>query len=351
MVTLDDVAELAGVSRMTVSNALRGKAVVRPETAARVRRAAAKLGYRPNVAAQQLSSGRTHVISVSVSDFDLTLPAKLMAELSDRAKTHGYQVVVQQTRFSADYEMAMLSSASMQICDGAIVCWPKSADARFEEFAERCPLVMLDAFGMEGRVDCVTTPCHDGAAQAVHHLMGHGARRIAVLGADRAQMGGEPGSAGLRLRGVLDALAGYGVHEDEVTTVGSGWNQECGYAAMRALFDERGWRPGMDALATLGFDALFCACDPVAVGALKALTDAGVRVPADVMVVGFDGVESGALTTPGLTSVETPAADMAVSCLDLLLERIAAGATGTTPIAPRSVTVAHRMLERGSAER
>ena len=378
MVTLDDVAALAGVSRMTASNALRGKTVVRPQTAARVRRAAAKLGYRPNVAAQQLSSGRTHVISVSVSDFDLTLPAKLVAELSDRAQRLGYQVVVQQTRFCADYEMAMLSSASMQICDGAIICWPRRADARFEEFAARCPLVMLDAFGMEGRVDCVYTPCGEGAAQAVRHLMDHGARRIAVLGADRAQMGDEPGSAGLRLRGALDALAAYGVREDEVMAVGAGWNQEGGYAAMHALLDERGWRPGCDALMTLGFDALFCTCDPVAVGALKALTDAGVRVPADVMVIGFDGVESGVLTTPGLTSVETSAADMAAACLDLLMGRIDAGKAGgaggagvvdgtddagradgagradpsaVSAPAPRTVTVAHRVLERGSAER
>ena len=129
MVTLDDVAARAGVSRMTASNALRGKTVVRPETARKVIAAAEELGYHPNLAARQLSSGRTHVIGLTVADFDLIFPAALAAAISDRAQTLGYQVIVQQTRFSHDFERRMLSSATSQICDGTIICWPSSASA------------------------------------------------------------------------------------------------------------------------------------------------------------------------------------------------------------------------------
>ena len=162
MVTLDDVAARAGVSRMTASNALRGKTVVRPETARKVIAAAEELGYHPNLAARQLSSGRTHVIGLTVADFDLIFPAALAAAISDRAQTLGYQVIVQQTRFSHDFERRMLSSATSQICDGTIICWPSSASAEMETLAGAHPLVLLDGFGLEGRCDCVFTPCAEG---------------------------------------------------------------------------------------------------------------------------------------------------------------------------------------------
>ena len=106
----------------------------------------------------QLSSGRTHVIGLTVADFDLIFPAALAAAISDRAQTLGYQVIVQQTRFSHDFERRMLSSATSQICDGTIICWPSSASAEMETFARAHPLVLLDGFGLEGRCDCVFTP-------------------------------------------------------------------------------------------------------------------------------------------------------------------------------------------------
>ena len=182
MVTLDDVAARAGVSRMTASNALRGKTVVRPETARKVIAAAEELGYHPNLAARQLSSGRTHVIGLTVADFDLIFPAALAAAISDRAQTLGYQVIVQQTRFSHDFERRMLSSATSQICDGTIICWPSSASAEMETFARAHPLVLLDGFGLEGRCDCVFTPCAEGMAAAMRHLIEHGCRRVLMLG-------------------------------------------------------------------------------------------------------------------------------------------------------------------------
>ncbi|MBW3092722.1 LacI family DNA-binding transcriptional regulator [Bifidobacterium sp. 82T10] len=351
MVTLDDVAALAGVSRMTASNALRRKAIVRPETARRVLDAAERLGYRPNVAAQQLSSGRTHVISVSLSDFDLIFPAKFAAELSDQAGRRGYQIVAQQTRFSSDYEQAMLSSASMQICDGAIVCWPRNAAADFVGFSRRHPLVMLDAFELEGRIDGVFTPCIDGAAEGVRHLAGHGARRIAVIGSSADLLADDvpPNSSKLRLLGAARALRELGMADDDLHDVvlPCNWNREAGYAAMCGLLAERGWQDGCDALATLGFDAVCCVCDPIAIGVLKALTDAGVRVPQDVMVMGFDAVADGRFMTPGLSSVRIDPAEMARDCLGLLLERV----DGTAPDEPRTVTVSHAVVARGSGER
>ena len=231
MVTLDDVAARAGVSRMTASNALRGKTVVRPETARKVIAAAEELGYHPNLAARQLSSGRTHVIGLTVADFDLIFPAALAAAISDRAQTLGYQVIVQQTRFSHDFERRMLSSATSQICDGTIICWPSSASAEMETFARAHPLVLLDGFGLEGRCDCVFTPCAEGMAAAMRHLIEHGCRRVLMLGGSYLppeRFAEADTSERRRIRGAAEGLLSNGLPYRADDVYPCGWTRGAG---------------------------------------------------------------------------------------------------------------------------
>ncbi|HJE21623.1 MAG TPA: LacI family transcriptional regulator, partial [Bifidobacterium pullorum] len=242
MVTLDDVAARAGVSRMTASNALRGKTVVRPETARKVIAAAEELGYHPNLAARQLSSGRTHVIGLTVADFDLIFPAALAAAISDRAQTLGYQVIVQQTRFSHDFERRMLSSATSQICDGTIICWPSSASAEMETFARTHPLVLLDGFGLERRCDCVFTPCAEGMAAAMRHLIEHGCRRVLTLGGSYLppeRFAEADTSERRRIRGTAEGLLSNGLPYRADDVYPCGWTREAGYRRMRAILEER----------------------------------------------------------------------------------------------------------------
>lgn len=341
MVTLDDVAARAGVSRMTVSNALRGKAVVRPETARKVIAAAEELGYHPNLAARQLSSGRTHVIGLTVADFDLIFPAALAAAISDQAQTLGYQVIVQQTRFSHDFEQHILSSATSQICDGTIVCWPSSASAEMETFARAHPLVLLDGFGLEGRCDCVFTPCTDGMAAATRHLVDHGCRRVLMLGGSYLppeQFANADTSERCRIRGAAEGLLSSGLPYRADDVYPCGWTREAGYRRMRAILDER-----------RDFDGVCCLNDPIAIGAHKALTEAGVRVPQDVAVTGFDGVEDGRYLAPGLTSVTIDVHEAADTCLKLLIDRIERGTEH--PPAPRTIDLGYRVEARGSGER
>lgn len=346
MVTLDDVAARAGVSRMTASNALRGKTVVRPETARKVIAAAEELGYHPNLAARQLSSGRTHVIGLTVADFDLIFPAALAAAISDRAQTLGYQVIVQQTRFLHDFERRMLSSATSQICDGTIICWPSSASAEMETFARAHPLVLLDGFGLEGRCDCVFTPCAEGMAAAMRHLIEHGCRRVLTLGGSYLppeRFAEADTSERCRIRGAAEGLLSNGLPYRADDVYPCGWTREAGYRRMRAILEER-----------RDFDGVCCLNDPIAIGALTALTDAGIRVPQDVAVIGFDGVEDGRYLSPGLTSVAIDPRQAAEVCLDLLIERIGQRPDvptddGTAP--PRTITLGYRLESRGSGER
>lgn len=342
---------------MTASNALRGKSVVKASTAQRVLAAAAELGYRPNLAARQLSSGRTHIIGLSVADLDFIFPAALAADLSDEAARRGYQLITQQTRMSSDYERAMMNSASAQICDGTIVCWPSSDLDAMADFAATHPLVVLDGHGLEGRVDTVFTPNRDGARSAVTHLIEQGARRILILGTryfppeELARMrdcdGTQVGNASLRLCGAWEAMDGHDVPYEPEDVCPCGWGRGSGYETMRRILSERSPRD---------FDAVFALTDSIAIGALKALIEAGVRVPEDVMVVGFDGVTDGAYTNPGLTSVAIDTKEIATVCLDLLIDRIEAvhggsGVSARVVPAPRTRVLSYRLTARGSAER
>lgn len=329
---------------MTASNAMNGKPLVKAETARRVLQAAAELGYRPNLAARQLSSGRTHVIGITISDFDLTFPADVAARLSDLAQSRGYQTVLQQTRYSTDFEQQVLSSAAMQMCDGIIVCWPSGTAAPIVEFSHAHPIVALDGFTLAGHVDCVFSPSLEGSAAAIRRFADCGRTRIAILGVAPSDAGtstDRPNSAALRLDGALAAVHDCGlppVADDGIAPCA--WNRQGGYEAMSRLIRER--RKGG---AELDFDAVFCLTDPIAVGAMRALADAGIHVPEDVAVIGFDGLDEGAYCSPRLISVGVDAGEAARACLDMLIERIENIASEQ----PRSVTLDYHMLERASA--
>lgn len=339
MVTLDDVAARAGVSRMTVSNALRGKAIVRPETARRVREAAEALGYRPNIAARQLSSGRTHIIGLAMADLDYIFPADLAACVSDQATKRGYQVIIQQTRLSHDYERQMLASPAVQICDGTILCWTSSNPSEMEDFGKSHPLVLFDGFEAEGRCDCVFTPAITGMAAAVRHLIEQGCRRILILGDSYLppeEFAAITSPGGRRIRGAAEALLDAGLPYSHETVIPCPWTRPGGYQTVRRLIEQQ-----------YEFDGLCCITDPIAIGALKALLDAGLRIPQDVAITGFDGVADGQYLTPGLTTIAVDPNEVAKLCLDLLIERIEAA----TPPTPRTIIARHTLKQRGSAER
>ena len=143
---------------MTASNALRGKTIVRPETSpARSSRRPMSSVTTPTLRRRQLSSGRTHVIGLTVADFDLIFPAALAAAISDRPRTLGYQVIVQQTRFSHDFERRMLSAPPARSATA------RSSAGQFRlrrdgDLRPRPPAGAAGRFGLEGRCDCVFTP-------------------------------------------------------------------------------------------------------------------------------------------------------------------------------------------------
>lgn len=354
MSTMQDVARLAGVSVMTVSNVLHRKPSVREETARKVLDAARQLNYRPNVAARQLRRSATHVIGLTIVDFDLMFPTDVAACISDQAYRQGYQTIVQQTRYDLEYERRALDNATAQICDGLILCWPHLDVSDLNDASRRMPIVAFDGFKLDGHVDCVLTPSEEGSRDAVAHMIRHGCRKILLLGCGWLMERPPVNSRVRRFNGAVRALQDAGLPCEPDMACECEWTRRAGYETVSRLikespipFEQR-------------FDGIFCLCDPIAIGSMKALTDHGLRIPEDVAVMGFDATEDGDYLTPRLSSVTVESRQAASMLLTLLLERVVNRAPstrgqqsgGSHPVLePRTRILDYRIMAKGSGER
>lgn len=306
--TLHDVAKLAGVSIKTVSNVVNDYEHVRPETRARVQKAIDELDYKPNLSARSLRSGRSGVISLVVPELGLSYFAQLAEAVIERAESHGLTVQVEQTGGDRDRELAMLSSARRQLADGLIFSPLGMGQEDAELLRVGYPMVILGERIFGGPVDHITMKNTEAAAAATRFLLECGRRRIAVIGAHEGEV---IGSAGLRLQGYRDALAEAGVAYDPAlvshTTL---WHRANGADSMERLL-----RDGVD------FDAVFAFNDALALGAMRALQHAGLRIPDDVSLMGFDDIEEARFSVPGLTTIDPGRVQIAERAVDLLVAR------------------------------
>ncbi|MFE7870054.1 LacI family DNA-binding transcriptional regulator [Micromonospora humida] len=326
---LKDVAERAGVSVKTVSNVVNGYQHVRPETRARVEAAIAELRYRPNLSARNLRKGRTGVIALAVPELDVPYFAELARHVVAAAADHGWTVLIDQTGGGREREKVAAAGVGDHMIDGLIFS-PLSLSAD-DLVGLELPMVLLGERTDHGRADHVMIDNVAAAREMTAHLIGLGRRRVAAVGAQHTPEGA---GARLRLAGYTAALADAGIGYDERLVADTpAWHRADGAAAMRHLLAS-GVRP----------DAVFCFSDTLALGALRALHEAGLRVPADVAVAGFDDIEDGRFSVPTLTTVSPDKERIARLAVDLLAGRLA----GERDAPAREVTAPHRLAFRES---
>ncbi|MBN9155681.1 MAG: LacI family DNA-binding transcriptional regulator [Microbacterium sp.] len=333
--TMHDVARIAGVSIKTVSNVINDHPHVRPATRDRVLEAIEQLGYRPNLSARGLRSGKTGIIGLAVPE----LRENYFAELADAvirvAETRGLGVVVEQTRGDRDTEIQTISGARLRFTDGILFSPVGLAHRDAALLDVPFPLVLLGERIFDGPTDHITMPNIESAAAAVEHLISTGRRRIAVVGAEDGDDEGEASSAILRLRGYRRALEDAGIPFDPaLVRRTSHWTRRGGMDAMRELIAE-----GHD------FDGVFALNDALGLGVLRALQDAGRRVPEDVAVIGFDNIDEGQYAVPSLSTVDPGRDEIAARAVDLLVERIDEKGPRRPP---RTITSGFRIIVRES---
>lgn len=329
---LKDVAERAGVSVKTVSNVVNGYIHVRPDTRARVLEAISELDYRPNISARNLRRGRTGIIALAVPELDLPYFAELARHVVSAAARHDWTVLIDQTSGDREQERLVAGGIRDHLIDGLIFSPLALTGADLNTGSQGTPMVLLGERVDHGPADHVAIDNVAAARDATAHLIALGRRRVAAVG---AQHTAEAATARLRLAGWSAALTDAGLDPDpDLVAPAPSWHRSDGAAAMGDLL-VRGVRP----------DAVLCFNDTLALGVIRALHDAGLRVPADVAVAGFDDIEDGRYSIPTLTTVAPDKADLARVAVDLLAARIAGG---DEPVPPREETVPHRLIVRES---
>ncbi|WP_202875543.1 LacI family DNA-binding transcriptional regulator [Kribbella speibonae] len=332
VVTMADVARSAGVSTMTVSNVINGRPRVGAATRERVLATISELGYQVNLAARHLRAGRTGVVGLAVPELERPYFAQLAGRLADRFEAHGLRIVMERTGGGREGELDAVAFSRLRMYDGLILSVVDLDPSELNQLRTDAPVVMIGERALPSRFDHVMMDNVDGARQATAYLLGTGARRVAMIGGDPT---GSANMPGLRAEGYAIAHAEAAVPVDPELNVRSSFGLQDGYDAIRSLLD-RG----------IGFDAVFALTDVVAMGVLRALADAGLRVPDDIQVVGFDDIDEAAYLVPSLTSVNPGHDEMADRITELLTAQITGGPTGD----PKEVVVPARVVARGTTK-
>ncbi|NQX13327.1 LacI family DNA-binding transcriptional regulator [Microbacteriaceae bacterium VKM Ac-2855] len=338
-VTLESVAKQAGVSLKTASNAVNGTGRMAEATRERVRAVVDELGYTVNVAARNLTRGRTDSVTLAVPTLKAAYLAELAEVVVDTARELNLVAYVRTYPDGVDGSRRLLREFNAQLTDGLLLSLSEHEHLDQSAFDVDYPLVCLGSRETFDRVDRVTTDDLADARAATEYLLERGSTSIAVLGAhepyDAEVIGrAHEGNAELRLRGVGEALtrAGRAVDPRLVGVTGYDWTIGTGFSVAQQLV-----RSG------IRFDGLVCFNDGLATGAISALREGGLQLPTDVQVIGFDNVEESAYLIPPLTSMDSRVEWIARTALERLLGRIDGDTT-----APRVTTTTSRVVARAT---
>lgn len=328
-----DVARRAGVSQTTVSLVLNNPETpsVPEETREKVFAAIRSLGYVPNFTARMLRTSRTLTLACIIPMITNPFYPAFVSGVQEMAEQKGYDVIIYNTHSSAEREARFLQSVQQGRVDGVIgVFFYTRARDLLPLFEKNIPVVRLEVrkhSGGEWPLDNIYVDNSAAAYQAVTYLVNRGHRPIAMLT-------GPDGPRNARRDGYLRALAESAVpHKPLLQETGS-YDEIGGFTGMQRLLAE-GHRPV----------AVFAANDLMAIGAIKAIRDAGLRIPADIAVVGFDDIPAARLIYPPLTTIHQDQGEMGRRAAGLLIERL----EGKSPPEGRSVEMPFELIVRESA--
>lgn len=306
MVTQSDVAERAGVSRRTVSNVVTGFPYVSKDVRARVLEAIEELGYVPNRAAQQLRTGRSGVIALTVPEVGVGYFGELGNLIVEEAAARGFGTVVAQTRGSRAREIAELERLLALQPDGIILSPLGLTTDDLVAASRRTSIALIGEHVADGPFTPIAIDNQRAAHDVVAHLLELGRRHIAFVG----MSGDSPRFNTLRRTGYETALDAAAVSPAAVIPTAD-FNSSDGYLAGAEA--ARRIRSGEQ------LDALFCVTDEVAIGLIRALHDARLRIPDDVAIAGFDDISEGRYSMPRLTTVSPDKREIARRAVSAVL--------------------------------
>ncbi|MEM1237397.1 MAG: LacI family DNA-binding transcriptional regulator [Pseudomonadota bacterium] len=327
-VTSSDVAKKAGVSQSAVSRVFSGASASK-RTQEKVRRAAAELGYRPNVLARSLITGRSRIIGLVVAYLENPFYPDALERMSKALQEQGYHTLIFMASWNSDVDRVVEELLDYQV-DGIIA----ASVAMSDDLIDRCravgiPIVLFNRGQAEGGLTQVTCANRAGAAAVAEHLVAGGHEKFGHIAGWEQSMTGRD-----RALGFADGLAAHG--QEAVVLPGDYDRAQAAQAAVE-LVD------------THGVDAIFVGNDHMAFGVVDALRhERGMVLGRDVSVVGFDDVQMASWPSYDLTTWRQPSGQMVAAAVENMMALIDDGGEGDA--APRRVEIEGRLIKRGSSK-
>lgn len=295
MISIKDLARLVGVSPSTISRAVNGKKYVKPEMRDRILQLVKETGYVPNNAARSMVLRRTFTVGIVIPDTFNMFQRQLFSTIERSLEDFGYRTVFLFVKWEPESELKCLRRLKAEKLDGIIMLHEVAHPSFYAYLAEGPTPTVLCTFARDDRIFPAVHVDEVAAAKAATaHLTGLGHRRIGLISGIHFSFGAQ------RAEGYRAALAEAGIVPDQQRTVFvPSYTPEDGRAGMRALLERDS-----------DISAVFAATDELAIGAMSALHEAGLSVPRDVSIVGFDDIDISAYLTPALTTIRQPILEM-----------------------------------------
>ncbi|MCU1518222.1 MAG: transcriptional regulator, LacI family [Pseudarthrobacter sp.] len=303
--TVQDVAKAAGVSVGTVSRVLNDSPAVSEASKEKVTTAIRRLNYRPLASARDLRRDRTMRILALAKNLNSPVISEVFRGVGDAAALSGYVSLIAPTAGDPEREQQLVDMLRNGSVDGLILFSPTMSDADVEAMAGQLSVVQVCEIADSEAAFGVSIDDRRAAFDITRHLIKTGGRRLAMIG-NRAARSGR-----LREEGFRQAAAEAGLAPDQMLFVDGEFDFHSGRSLTRKLLEA-------DPLP----DAVFCGSDTVAAGCVREITDAGLRVPEDIAVAGFDDSIQAEMCVPELTTIRQPAYDMGRLAFDELLTRM-----------------------------
>ena len=312
MPTIHDVALHAGVSITTVSHVVNNSRPVSDKGRERVELAIRHLGYVPSAVARSLKSNTTRTLGMLIPNSANPYFSEIARIVEDRCLSAGYTLIVCNTDDEPHRQSVYLQVLAERRIDGLIVVSTGDDDSlKAQLHGLKMPTVLVDREINDTTCDLVETAHLNGGRLAVQHLLMLGHRRIACIGGLAGVTSGEQRIEGWRTARAEASMTAEDLDSGDTLLWRGGFSCQGGYEAMHAILRTE-----------LPPSAIFVCNDLMAMGALRAAHEAGLRVPEDMSIVGFDDIELSSYTSPPLTTVAQPKERLGVMAVDMLLERV-----------------------------
>lgn len=303
--SIEKVAQLAGVSKATVSRVLNQHPGVKPDTRQKVLSAISASAYQPNLLARQLRTSQSHMLLVLISDITNPFCSRVVQGIEAEAEIHGYHILLCHSASQLQREAAYLALLTGKVVDGVITMDAAAGLQDLNTIIGNAPWVQCSEFDPLIQASSVTIDHLGAARDTVHYLAGKGRKRIGLVNGDMRYLYSHHREKGYRQAIEELGLDWMGVAYAENISC------EAGSKALRELMT----KPEPP-------DAVFAVSDVLAVGVIHTALEAGFRIPEDLAVVGFDGIPFTSSLNPPLTTIEQPMYQLGARSVQLLLEKI-----------------------------